>query len=184
MDERKRALRAEMKRVRAGLAPIDGDVADLLARAVGDAEPVAGYWPIRDEIDPRPALRSLAASGVALALPVVTARDAPLSFRRWWPDAPMTDGAFGVPIPADGARCLPATLIVPLLAFDRDGWRLGYGGGFYDRTIAALRPSGVRAIGFAHAAQEVAAVPREVDDQRLDLVVTNTEIITPDAPPQ
>jgi 5-formyltetrahydrofolate cyclo-ligase len=131
---------------------------------------LAGFLPIRSEIDPRPAM---AAHAGPVCVPVMLGPGRPLMFRAWTPDAPLVPGGFGTMVPAAGAFLVPRVLIVPLLAFDRAGYRLGYGGGFYDRTLAALRARGpVTAIGFAFAAQEVPAVPHEPTDAPLDLIVT------------
>lgn len=141
---------------------------------------VAGFLPIRSEIDPRPAMAALHAAGARLCVPVVVAKGAPLVFRAWAPGAPTVAGPFGVEIPAEGEEREPNALIVPMLAWDRAGRRLGYGGGFYDRTLAALRARRpVRATGFAFAAQEVPAVPADASDQRLDAIVTELEVVEP-----
>ncbi len=140
---------------------------------------VSGYWPIGDELDCRPLLHRLVAAGSVVGLPVVVARRAPLAFRAWTPGAAMAAGVLAIPVPAgDAAAVVPSVLIVPLLAFDRSGYRLGYGGGYYDRTLAALRASGgpVLAVGYGFAAQEVAAVPHDDTDQRLDWIVTERQV--------
>lgn len=139
---------------------------------------LAGYMPMRTEIDPLPAM---AAHPGPVCVPVVAGRAQPLIFHAWTPGCPMTAGAFGARVPVGGAVLVPEVLIVPLLAFDRAGYRLGYGGGFYDRTLAALRAQGsVTAIGFAFAAQEIPAVPRGPHDARLDLIVTDRGVLHPD----
>jgi 5-formyltetrahydrofolate cyclo-ligase len=179
----KAALRRRMAALRDAVRPAadTGAGAARLLAAIGSADPVAAYWPMRSEADPRPMLRVLHAQGRSLCLPVVVARSVPLGFRLWTPDTPMVPGGFGVLVPEADRPVVPAVLVVPLLAFDRAGYRLGYGGGFYDRTLAALRAAGpVQAVGFAWAAQEVAAVPRTIDDQRLDIIVTETETIRPE----
>ena len=141
--------------------------------------PLAGYLPMRTEIDPLPAMAEAAARGV-VGVPVTPKRGSPLSFRRWTPDCAMVDGGFGTKIPATGDPVRPEVLIVPLVAFDRRGGRLGYGGGFYDRTLATLRADGpVTAIGFAWAAQEDGDLPLEETDAPLDLIVTESEVIRP-----
>lgn len=138
--------------------------------------PLAGYMPMRSEIDPLPAMTAAAQFG-PVCVPVIMAQGAPLQFRRWTPDCALIMGTFGAKIPASGDWITPQVLIVPLLAFSRAGGRLGYGGGFYDRTLQALRAAGpVTAIGFAYAAQEDADLPLEPTDQPLDLVVTETGI--------
>ncbi|MXU66093.1 5-formyltetrahydrofolate cyclo-ligase [Oceanomicrobium pacificus] len=139
---------------------------------------IAAYLPMRTEIDPRPALIDAAAAGVPLAMPVVVERGHPLIFRAWTPDTPLVPGAFGAHVPASGALVEPDLLVVPLLAFDRRGYRLGYGGGFYDRTIAALAARHpLRTVGLAYAAQECDAVPVEATDMPLDAVITEKGVV-------
>jgi 5-formyltetrahydrofolate cyclo-ligase len=135
---------------------------------------VAGYWPMRDELDPRPTLAALSSRGCRIALPVVSAPRQPLLFRAWETDEPLQDGPFGTVHPGDEADVVePQLLLIPMLAFDRAGRRLGYGGGFYDRTLAGLRGRyAVQAIGIAYAEQEVEAVPAGPGDARLDGAVT------------
>jgi 5-formyltetrahydrofolate cyclo-ligase len=164
----------------AGNAAARADAAAArLDAALTEAPGVAsGYLPFRTEIDPLPALGRLAARGARLAMPVVVGKGLPLVFRAWVPGAPTETGAFGVEIPADDIPASPDLLLVPMLAFDRRGYRLGYGGGFYDRTLAALRAAGpVRAVGIAYAAQEIPSVPHEDTDARLDMIVTEDEVI-------
>ena len=139
--------------------------------------PLAGYLPIRTEIDPRPAM---AAHRGAVGVPVIAGEGLPLTFRSWTPETPLISGPFGAYVPETGAEITPRVLIVPLVAFGRRGFRLGYGGGFYDRTLERLRAAGpVTAIGFAFAAQELDTVPTEPTDQPLDLIVTETGPILP-----
>ena len=172
----KRALRSEMTRRRA--LAVDAAAQDratahlgaLLAPLSGQA--LAGYLPIRSEIDPLPAMR---AHHGPQAMPVVTGPDRALEFRRWHPDAALEKGAFGTMVPVDPGLVQPRVLIVPLLAFDARGYRLGYGGGFYDRTLQALRARGpVLAIGLAWGAQRIDEVPTEPTDEPLDIIVTDT----------
>ncbi len=142
---------------------------------------VAGYVPFHSEIDPRPLMRALAARCARLCLPVAPTRgsDAPLSFRAWREGEPLERGGFGVPEPEPGAALVgPDLLLVPLLAFDRAGGRLGYGAGHYDRTLAILRARRpIIALGLAYAAQEVERVPTEPHDARLDGIVTERAYI-------
>jgi 5-formyltetrahydrofolate cyclo-ligase len=183
----KRALRKAAAAARAEaasrLAPADAGarVAELLLASVPVAAGIAvsGYWPVADELDVRPLLTRLHGLDHAIGLPVVAARGEPLRFRRWEPGAPMVAAAYGILVPDETApEIVPRLVLVPMLAFDRGGWRLGYGGGFYDRTLAVLRQAGpVLAAGVAFAAQEVAAVPRDPLDQRLDWIVTEREAI-------
>jgi len=186
IDDAKRALRAASDaRRRVAAAADDGAAGERLAAlfleaiAVPESAPVSGFWPIGDEIDVMPLLRALAARRHSIALPVIAGRGRPLIFRRWVEGDDMAAGPFGIREPLDGApEIAPRVLLVPLLAFDRAGYRLGYGGGFYDRSLAALRETGeALAVGAAWAAQEVAAVPRGAHDQVLDWVVTEREAI-------
>jgi 5-formyltetrahydrofolate cyclo-ligase len=142
---------------------------------------VSGFTSFRTEIDVIPLLARLAGDGWGTALPVVTADHAPLTFRRWTPGEPTFPGRFGIPVPHEAAaEILPDVLLVPMLAFDRAGFRLGYGGGFYDRTVERLRRlKPVVAIGIAYAAQEVAAVPRGRYDQPLDWIMTELGVFQP-----
>lgn len=144
---------------------------------------VAGYMPIRTEIDPRPAMAALHAQGAALCVPVIAGPDKPLDFRAWTPDCSLAEGPFGARVPEHGAWLTPEVLITPLVAFDRACNRLGYGGGFYDRTLERLRrASPARAVGFAYAAQELAHIPTEPTDIALDVVITEAGRLLPHDP--
>ncbi len=181
LAETKKELRGRAKARRAETAAAASDAgerlcAHLLAEvAFPDHVAVSAYWPMDDEIDTRPAMRALHARGHAVGLPVMPGRGQPLVFRAWYPEQELSDGGFGTRIPpADAPVLEPLILLVPLLAFDRAGYRLGYGGGFYDRTLAELRArnSLTRAIGVGYAGQEIPRVPRDHYDQRLDMIVT------------
>lgn len=126
-------------------------VMTLLAGEIGPPEGrvIAGYWPIRGELDLRPALGDLAARGTTVALPVVIRKGAPVAFHRWQPGMAMTRGIWNIPVPADPAPVQPDTVIVPLLGVDAAGYRLGNGGGYYDMTLAARDPR-PRIIGAGH----------------------------------
>lgn len=140
--------------------------------------PLAGYMPIRTEISPLAAMAEAAAYG-PVGVPVIRKSGQPLWFSRWEPDCEMVEGPFGAFVPALGKEMVPEILIVPLVAFDRQGGRLGYGGGFYDRTLEGLRARGpVLAIGFAFGAQEAEGLPLEPTDQPLDMIVTEREVLT------
>lgn len=153
-----------------------GPVVAMAAAGPGRRE-IAGYLPIRSEFDPLPAMRALSERGLGVSVPVIAGPGRPLTFRRWTPGVALEAGAFGVPVPVAGEAVVPDMLLVPMLAFDARGHRLGYGGGFYDRTIAALRADGgVLAVGLAFVAQEVAAVPDAETDMRLDALVTEAGI--------
>ena len=140
---------------------------------------ISAFWPLDDEFDPRPLFMELQRRGHPVGLPVVVRKGQPLLFRRWLPDIELVRGPFRVMIPPpESPEIVPDLLLVPLLAFDRDGYRLGYGGGFYDRTIAKLRGGrGALAVGVAFAAQEVPAVPRDSTDQPLDWIVTENDVV-------
>ena len=140
---------------------------------------VSGYWPMRSELDIRPLLELLANTGRDVALPVVLGPGQPLEFRRWRAGQVLEHGRFGTAHPPPEAKRLePDVLLVPLLAFDGGHHRLGYGAGFYDRTLAALRRhKPILAIGIAYAAQRVEVVPRDAWDQALDLVLTEDGIL-------
>jgi 5-formyltetrahydrofolate cyclo-ligase len=139
--------------------------------------PVGGYWPIRSEVDPRPLMRRLLKRGQDVALSQIL--HPRLSWRLWRPGDPLIKGGFGVREPGpDAPECFPVALLVPLAAFDRNGGRVGYGKGHFDRSIAALSElHPVLTIGLAYAAQEIARAPRETHDRVLDLVVTEAEVI-------
>ncbi|HVL22115.1 MAG TPA: 5-formyltetrahydrofolate cyclo-ligase [Amaricoccus sp.] len=156
-----------------------GHALEVIAGLRGAAV-VAAYLPIRDEIDPMPAMLALSGLGYATAVPVIEGRGLPLVFRRWTQGVATVPGPFGVPVPAAGETLEPDVLIVPMLAFDRRGHRLGYGGGFYDRTIGGLRARReVTAIGFAYADQEMREVPDSEHDMRLDAIVTEQGVMRP-----
>lgn len=141
--------------------------------------PLAGYAQMRTEIDPTAAMEEASAHGL-VGMPVIQAAGQPLKFRAWTPDCAMIIGEFGAQIPETGDWITPEILIVPLVAFSRNGGRLGYGGGFYDRTLEMLRAEKTTlAIGFAYAAQELDDLPLEPTDQPLDLIVTERGVIEP-----
>lgn len=152
-----------------------GVLSELLAGHRG--VPLAGYVPIRTEIDPLAAMAEASAYGL-VGVPVIQGAAQPLQFSQWEPGIPLRDGPFGARVPMVDAWIVPQIVIVPLVAFDRRGGRLGYGGGFYDRTLEGLRARGpVLAVGFAFAAQEAEALPLEETDQPLDMIVTEAGVI-------
>ena len=165
---RRSALAAEEAPAAAGACA----AAHLLAHAAIAAETVvSAYWPMGDELDPRPLIQQLHAKGISICLPVVVGKGLALAFRRWTPATRFVPGGFKTMVPSpEEPEMVPSLLVVPLLAFDAAGYRLGYGGGFYDRTLAKLRAGGepVTAVGFAYAGQEVPSVPHADYDQRLD----------------
>ena len=155
---------------------IAGRLSEVLAGYRG--VPLSGYMPIRSEIDPLPAMAEAAAHG-PVCVPVIRAAGHPLVFSRWEPDCAMKAGPFGAMIPQTEDLLDPEILIVPLVAFDGQGGRLGYGGGFYDRTLERLRAARpTLAIGFAYGAQQADHLPLEPTDQPLDMIVTEDRILT------
>ena len=140
--------------------------------------PVAGYWPVGGEIDGRPLLAALAKAGRIVALPRMETRAGPARFFSWKGGEALSADAFGVPAPPPtGADLAPRLILVPLLAFDRAGHRLGQGGGHYDRIISLYRAHGCIAAGLAFAEQEMGAVPHGAHDAHLDWVITPKEAI-------
>ena len=173
---------AEIRARLAGRARAADAVRDRFLSRFGDrleGTPVSAYWPIRDELDSRPLLHALAESGATCALPVVVGRGRPLIFRRWRPGDTLIEAGFGLQEPEGSAAAVtPRIVIAPLLAVDTAGRRLGYGGGYYDRTIAALRRGGeVVAVGIGYDVQIRPSVPAGPDDMRLDWVVSDRRIV-------
>jgi 5-formyltetrahydrofolate cyclo-ligase len=181
----KASLRAEARALRrqahetagpgAGLLIADNFLVRLPWRG---AKIIAGYVSLGDEADVAPLLGLLAGHGADLVLPAVTETGGPLEFRRWKPEDPLESGPFATSHPGETAeRAVPDLLLVPLLAFDKAGGRLGYGGGYYDRTLETLRTAGkVTAVGIAYEAQRMKILPRETHDQPLDWVVTEQDV--------
>lgn len=179
----KRSLRAEVAIRRAPVHAARGDTAGaaltdrfraaFAGRLSGAA--VSLYWPMRDEIDVCDLIDALAADGARTALPVMSGRDAALLFREWRTGDALMPGTFGVHEPAGDAAILrPDIVVVPLLAFDAAGNRLGYGGGYYDRTLRALRADGdVVAVGVGYDEQEISSVPGHTGDEILDMIITD-----------
>ncbi len=175
--EAKRTARTRARGLRAGCDPGLGTA--LIEHVLRDCAPpagavVSGFWPVGDEIDIRPLLHALHARGHQIVLPVTPRRGEPLSFRLWRPGDVLVREPFGTMRPT-GDEHAPSFLLVPLLAFDRCGHRLGYGGGYYDRTLSALHDA--FALGCAYAAQEVDQVPVAPYDARLDAVATERGVI-------
>lgn len=162
---------------RRGLALVE----DLAAKTGLKRPVVSIYWPIRSELNTRPLIDALAASGYPVALPVMHKVRQPLVFRDFAPGDDLVKGPFGLSEPAaDKPARDPDILFSPLSAFDRRGFRLGYGGGIYDATLAELRAKKkVVAIGVAYSCQEADRVPTEPHDERLDYLLTERELIIP-----
>jgi 5-formyltetrahydrofolate cyclo-ligase len=171
---RRDALPAELRAAAAQQA-----ASRRLPFAVTPAAIVSGFSPMRSEINPWPLLRRLADEGARLALPIVAGRGRPLVFRAYRFGDQFASGVWGIrePLP-EAPQVEPDIVIVPLAAFDRSGQRIGYGAGYYDLTLASLRAQKtIMAVGLAFAAQEIAAVPATPRDERLDLVLTEHEVI-------
>lgn len=179
LDEQKAAARvaafARRKEAHQAGVGTSAHLSEVLAGYRGVS--LAGYMPMRTEIDPLPAMAEAAAHG-PVGVPVIMGAATPLKFRQWEPDCTLIAGEFGAMIPENGDWIEPEILIVPLVAFSRTGGRLGYGGGFYDRTLEQLRAKRTTlAIGFAYSAQEDANIPLEPVDQPLNLIVTENGVI-------
>jgi len=186
IKKQKTALRETAKHIRAGAAKMYAlEAAEKAAhhglKLLSSFEKhavIAAYWPMGDELDPRFLLHSLMRAGYRTALPVVTGHGEPLTFRLWGHDDPLDAGVFGTLHPgADAPAVVPNALIAPLLAYDEDCYRLGWGGGFYDRTLASH--SEIKAFGFAYGAQIVDHVPREGHDWPLQGVITEEGVVLP-----
>ena len=165
-----------LSRLKARPAGIDAVLCNRLAEALlaAPCTHIACVWPLPHEIDLRPLCHHLHAAGRHVLLPDTPPRGQPLTFRLWTPRSAMLQGRFGTQVP-DGPVLTPDLVLVPLLGFDHSGNRLGYGGGYYDRTLAAL--PGVRSVGYALAAQEVDQLPTGPYDQPLSCVVTEQDIL-------
>jgi 5-formyltetrahydrofolate cyclo-ligase len=184
----KTALRYQARKRRAAID--DGaraEAAEGLARQglgfLGRHETVtiSGYYPVRDELDCLPLLRRLEGEGASIALPIIIRKPVDLRFRAWRTDLPAAAGEFGIPVPPESmADVRPDIVLTPLLAFDRRGYRLGNGGGYYDAALARLASDGpVTAVGLAFGCLEVEAVPHDETDYRLDWILTPSGPIKP-----
>jgi 5-formyltetrahydrofolate cyclo-ligase len=139
------------------------------------------YWPFQAEFDPRPLIDWLVATGSAVALPAVTDKKGPLEYRAWRPGEELVDGVWGIPVPKAREIVLPQVVLAPLVGFDRRSYRLGYGGGYFDRTLAALSPRPL-AIGVGFEMARIATIYPQAFDIPMDIVVTETEIRYPEPP--
>lgn len=148
-----------------------------LAEALQGHRPtvIAFCWPMKGEFDARPFVERLMARGWRAALPVADRNAAPLHFRPWVPGAPMTTDLYGIPVPRAGETAVPEVVLVPLVAFDEAGYRLGYGGGFFDRTLATLSPR-PRAIGVGFELGRVSTVHPQGHDIPMDAIVTEAGV--------
>lgn len=141
------------------------------------------YWPFRGEYDPRSVARQLHAQGVSLALPVVVRKADPLVFRAWRPGARLVPGVWSIPVPADGETVQPDTLLVPLVGYDRHAFRLGYGGGFYDRTLAAT-PRRPATLGIGFGLASLPTIHPQPHDIPMDVIITEQQstVMASDSP--
>jgi len=156
-------------------------IAQRLEEAIGDPAGlvVSAYWPFRGEPDLKPLLKRLAAKGATTALPVVVKKAHPLIFRAWKSGDRIERGVWNIPIPADGAEVVPDVVISPVVGFDPLCYRLGYGGGFFDRTLASLLPHRPRVFGVGYAMQAIPTIHPQPYDIPMDVIVTETEIVRP-----
>ena len=163
----RRIMRAEERAAKAAAAArgLDALLGDLRGLTI------SGWWPIKAELDLRFWLEGLAARGAAAALPLVAERGRPLVFRGWAAGAPMVRGFWNIPVPAEGPEIRPDVMLAPLVGFDAAGYRLGYGGGYFDRTLAALTPR-PRAIGVGLAAARIATIHPQPHDIPMQAIVT------------
>ncbi len=136
---------------------------------------VGGYWPFRGEFDPRFLMRQLRDGGSRLALPVVVRKNAPLQFREWWPGAPTVKAALGLPVPAGTDVLVPQALLIPPVGFDEHGFRLGYGGGYFDRTLAAMQPQPLK-IGVGFEISRMPTIHPQAHDVAMDFIVTEAGV--------
>lgn len=172
----RRALRREMVARRAALSDAEHDAlsADIVAhlQAALPVPRIVGFcWPIKHEPDVRAIVPRWAALGSQAALPVVIDENAPLAFRLWTPDTPLAADRYGIPTPTRGEFVHPDMLLLPLNGFDGDGYRLGYGGGYFDRTLAAMSPRPL-AVGVGFEINRLPTIRPERHDQRLDWLVS------------
>lgn len=177
LQAEKALMRREFRGLRAELQAQNPDAALRFVKTfppkLAGLSPVGGYWPVGSEADPRVLLAALSKTGAAIALPRMMTRQGPARYLLWPAGGTLSPDAFGVPSPpAPSPEIAPRLVLVPLLAFDRHGGRLGQGGGHYDRILGALKPMGVLAVGLAFSGQEVDEVPTGPLDQRLDWIVT------------
>jgi 5-formyltetrahydrofolate cyclo-ligase len=162
-------------------AALGAALADHLGRL--DFRVLGAYWPHRREFDPTPVLDAILADGRQIALPVVTAKGQPLEFRLWRPGAAMSSGVHGIPHPADGPAVAPDVILAPMVGFDRAGYRLGYGGGYYDRTLAAIAPRPV-AVGVGFEFGRLETIDPQPHDLPMDAIVTEAGSAPSPAPRQ
>lgn len=178
--EWRKAVRARLLTVRMGFSVEErrghAEAVEGFLRPLLGVGTIGFYWPFKGEFDPRPLVTEMYGAGIRLALPVVVGKNEPLVFRDWVPGAPLVNGVWDIPVPASGEEVWPDALLVPALGWDRACFRLGYGGGFYDRTLASVerRP---RTVGVSHAALALRSVFPQGHDVPLDCFVTEAGVV-------
>ena len=184
LDEVKRWRRGERERLlalRQGLPAEDRQrrsarIEAELRALIGERDGILGvYWPFRAEFDPRGLVDWAVAAGRIVALPVVVDKKGPLEYRAWRPGEKLVDGVWNIPVPEKREIVVPAIVLAPVVGFDRECYRLGYGGGYFDRTLAALKPKPL-AIGVGFAAQAIETIHPQPFDIVMDLIVTETGV--------
>jgi 5,10-methenyltetrahydrofolate synthetase len=186
-EERQRLLEARVRMPVAERQQASAQIIarlDALWREAGRLTPgtiVSAYWPLRGEPDLRPWLGDLNAQGLVCVLPVVVQKGEPLQFRRWSPGCSMEKGFWNIPVPADPATFIPQLLIAPVVGFDRQCFRLGYGGGYFDRTLALLQAQqrAFHVAGVGYSSAEIASIQPLDHDIALHAIVTDRESFTP-----
>jgi 5-formyltetrahydrofolate cyclo-ligase len=184
LNEVKRWRKAERERllaIRQGLPPEQRrrwavEIERLLRELIAERPGILGiYWPFRAEFDPRGLVEWAVAEGRGVALPAVVDKKGPLQYRAWRPGEPLVDGVWNIPVPEKREVVTPAIVLAPVVGFDRDCYRLGYGGGYFDRTLAALSPKPL-AIGVGFTLQEIATIYPQSFDVPMDVIVTEREM--------
>jgi 5-formyltetrahydrofolate cyclo-ligase len=184
LNEVKRWRKAERERllaIRQGLPPEQRrrwavEIERLLRELIAERPGILGiYWPFRAEFDPRGLVEWAVAEGRGVALPAVVDKKGPLEYRAWRPGEPLVDGVWNIPVPEKREVVTPAIVLAPVVGFDRDCYRLGYGGGYFDRTLAALSPKPL-AIGVGFTLQEIATIYPQSFDVPMDVIVTEREM--------
>lgn len=180
----RRAERERLIALRMALPPAERRA--MGERITGSLQPIVGgrpgilgiYWPFRAEFDPRPLVDSLIAAGRQLALPVVIDKKGPLEYRAWAPGDPLAAGVWDIPIPEQRDVVLPTMVLAPVVGFDRAGYRLGYGGGYFDRTLGAMNPRPL-AIGVGFGCQAIDTIYPQPFDIPMNMVVTEDGVVRP-----
>lgn len=179
--ERERLLAARMAVTAAERLSLGERIADHLEELIGDPAGlvISAYWPFKGEPDLKPLLARLSAKGARTALPLVIKKAHPLIFREWKSGDRIERGVWNIPIPADGAEVIPDVAIAPVVGYDPHCYRLGYGGGFFDRTLASIRPRPIRLFGVGYTSQFIPTIRPQAYDIPMDAVVTEEGVVRP-----